>query len=324
MIVKIRNLVWFCCAWWFCLCARADFEIESFTRYRVDNFDNNNNGYANITDDGEEFGFIESIAVAKGIDTAGSLGPFLEVWAPPTSSSSGSSDLPNSVSRDFDDIYSSNSFPTRREGYSYIQSRSLLLERVLRFSPKQSDEPTDDEVTHVWEVSYGARFNQLDDFYGYSQSGGVLGRLAINNFVDNQQAGPHIGVAWNMSQGPWTVSLNGIAQAGLGTTDAAQTSLVGEDLIPGQYNRPIYLQPMVVNDEDYDEFASYYGEIRAQISRTLTEQFSLNVGCSGYYFGNVQYADDSINWYLPSFGITDNGMEDTFISTAFANLEFRR
>jgi hypothetical protein len=47
------------------------------------------------------------------------------------------------------------------------------------------------------------------------------------------------------------------------------------------------------------------------------------MGCSGYYFEDMRYADDSINWSVPEFGLTDNGTDDELITTAFASLEFR-
>jgi hypothetical protein len=226
---------------------------------------------------------------------------------------------------DYDDLHNFRIAFERMNGYSYMQSRSVQIERVLRFSPKRPDQQViHDEITQIWEVSYGARFYQLDDFYNVSASGGILGRVAFDTIVDNQHAGPHLGVLWNVSQGPWSAGLSGLIQGGMGETDSFQSGVVGEDLNPGAVNSPLFVQPHTVNDSEEDQFGSVYGEIRAQLSRTFSDKLSLRLGCSGYYFGDIKYASKSINWYIPDLGLADNSADETLVTTAFVSLDFQR
>ncbi|MDZ4656223.1 MAG: hypothetical protein SH868_01455 [Bythopirellula sp.] len=342
-----------CCALLTCSFAPVlgDFEIESFTRYRVTNMDNNNNNYVDDFDITDPSYQVEKYAVAEGLEqgasqelylyygrqleistaegTTGSVHVQYRIPGPFLSGSNGFLDN-NTISNgltvvDYDDLHTFNIGFERTNGYSYMQSRSVQLERVLRFSSQRTDQPVEpNAIAHVWEVSYGARFYQLDDFYGFLGTGGILGRTAFDTLVDNQHAGPHLGFLWNVSQGPWSLGLSGLLQGGLGETDSNQSGFFGEDLNPGAVNSPIYAEPHLVSDRAEDQFGSLYSEVRAQVSRTLTEQLSLNLGCSGYYFSDLKYADNSINWFIPDLGLADNGTEETIVTTAFASLEFRR
>jgi hypothetical protein len=119
--------------------------------------------------------------------------------------------------------------------------------------------------------------------------------------------------------------MDGLLQGGQYLGNAYVGSSIGEDLIPGQYNRPLYLgPPNYSTDEQEKDLASLISVTRAQLSRRLTEWLTLHLGCSGYYIGNVRYAVDSIRWELPNMGVADNGTEEQIVTTAYTSLEFRR
>jgi hypothetical protein len=117
-------------------------------------------------------------------------------------------------------------------------------------------------------------------------------------------------------------AINGLMQAGLASADALQVGVSGEDLAPGGVNA-IFARPHAFNDNENDQFGSLYGELRAAAERQITDRITVSVGCSGYYFGDMKYADDSIDWTIPNLGLADNGTVDELITTAFAGLEFR-
>jgi hypothetical protein len=348
---RLIAVITFLCAWLSCFTVRlhADFEIESFTRYHVINMDNNNNGYVDEVDGDNLADNFESYAIAETIDKGGGLGPFLYVesrlprqlttldgsegqsghgsihvqFRTPGSFISGFVDLSTSVI-DYEDLHPFRIPFERMQGSSYMQSRGVQVEHVIRFKPRLREEVDKREQTQTtWEIFYGARFYQFDDSYTFDANGGILGHTWAQTSVDNEHGGPHLGVGWSLNRGKWQFGVSGLLQAGFASADASQIAAIGEDLSPGQINSPYFNWSYAVNAQDDSQFGSLYGELRAQAERQITDQVTLTMGCSGYYFEDMRYADDSINWSVPEFGLTDNGTDDELITTAFASLEFR-
>ncbi len=383
MTLSNRNprivLAMLCCAWFLCCCAQAlaEIEIESFTRYRVDNFDNNNNGYVDGVDNTDIVNEIENTTVAAELskdmnwefsttptpnvpfnagnpsngsvvngfvspmltgffDTIGNNGWYSGFIDGDGFLGAGGNDNTQysqvGVPLDFDDLVVLPTALQSMKGNSYLQSRSVQLERVIRFSPKLSEEQKAQREgpSGYWEVYFGARFFQFDDRFRMYGSGGLLGEISVGSQLDNQTAGPHVGIYGSLERGGWTLGAGGMLQAGIYLTDATMNSAIGQDsmpdlnsLVPGRLNTLLIPQQSATHRDDEDS-ETFFGEVRVQASRPLTKWMRLHFGCSGYLFGDLRYASDSINWELPNMGLADNGTEQQIVTTAYASLEFRR
>jgi hypothetical protein len=349
-----------CAAW----CAnhsarvRADFEIESFTRYRIDRFDNNNNG--SVDDD------FQAQFDNFGLKSESTLPESKVVWPSslPQSAANNtvnnyvdysgsrhvafdqpsyylSSNIPNvgSVAQpsyqsmgfrdvrygDFDDLIVLNTSFTEAIGTSYLQSCGMQLEKVIRFTAKVAEEEkrewTDKNFT---EVYYGFRYYQLDDVWGLFATGGVLGQTTVVAETYNRIPGPHIGVNWSIAREKWQLTASGLIQAGQYLGDTSVESTIGADLVPGQYNRPVYVQPTTSSENVEDEFATVLSVARIQVSRALNEDVTLHLGCSGNYVGDVRYATESVTLQYPQPVVADTATQDLFITTVYTSLEFKR
>jgi hypothetical protein len=348
------------CAWLSCIAARlqADFEIESFTRYRLIRLDNNNNGYVDDFDITDQSSLVENTSAADALE--GKAGPPSELPMSPNSAESGSrthvtldttemsrtsngsvhvaARIPNgfgfvdyaftnpvgdyAMAVDYDDLHQFNVAFESLRGLSYAQGRGVQLENVIRFSPKLPEGQAAPAGSYAtWEVFYGIRFYQLDDSFAFEGLGGILGRTWAATSVENQHGGPHLGMSWNLHHSGWTFALSGLAQGGLGATDSRQAGAIGEDLSPGQLDSPLFARSHAVGYQVEETFGTVYGEVRAQVKRELTRLITLTIGCSGYYFGDIKYADQSVNWFIPDLGLV-SGTQDSTVTTAFAGLEF--
>jgi hypothetical protein len=353
-------LAMLCVAW--CLghsaLVRADFEIESFTRYRVDRFDNNNTGPIDedafqaqlVTYDSKtESTMPGSTAISPTLPPqsvsnstlySGSVHVGFEdpsfylnnrevgsitQSSQPLYQSIGFRDDVNTRGSDFGDLIVMNSSFTEAIGTSYLQSCGMQLEKVIRFTPKvaedEKQEWTDKNFT---EVYYGFRYYELDDAWGLSATGGVFGQTTITSETYNRIPGMHLGINWSIAREKWQLTAGGFVQAGRYLGNTFVTSSIGQDLMPGQYNRPLYAQPTSSVDNVDDEFATILSVMRLQASRVLNENVSIHLGCSGNYVGDVRYATDSLNLQLPRPVITDSATQDLFITTVYTSLEFKR
>jgi hypothetical protein len=306
---------------------QADFEIESFARYRLIRLDNNNNGYVDDFDITDPVGAVEFRTIAEAIDKTSTAGSFdYSLYRPQQSPYSPVRDLQGNligIAVDYDDLHTFNIAFESLKGFTYLQGRGVQLEKVIRFSPKVREGETEPEEPYPsWEFFYGVRFYRFDDSFTFEGNGGILGHTWADTSVENQHGGPHLGMLWNLRHGRWTLAVSGLAQSGLGATDSRQAGRMGEDLSPGQVNSPIYAQPHIVSYQVEDRFDTVYGEVRAQVKRELSKLISLTLGCSGYYYGDIKFADQSVNWFIPDLGVL-TGTEDSTVTTAFATLEFR-
>ena len=294
-----------CSAWSLYCCAvvKADIEIESFTRYRVDNFDNNNNGYVVPVEENASIDPLERNAIIEEVDVYEVKE--LVYWG-----------------TNFDS-YTLQRISTQRFA-THSRSRGLQLERVLSFRPKQVGAEDDVWNSVSWEVSYGLRYSQLDNSHSFQNEGSFLGSMFANTLIASQKLGPYLGLTCRTEQRGWQINLGWMLQGAFNLMDASQEGKIGEDLVPGQYNRPLFMPQSVFAHSDSDNMETVYGELRACASRRLNQLITLNVGCSGFYIGDTRSASDSVSWTLPNMGLVDNGTQDALIGTAYTSLEIRR
>ncbi len=177
---------------------------------------------------------------------------------------------------------------------------------------------------HV-EIFYGARFLKLDDTFNVEALGSILGRSFWDTSIMNQIVGPQIGGRLVNQRGRWTMRTDVRFMAGVNIQDWDQTGAVGEELIPGALNRPLYLRSTAFSYGKTEREFSPVGELRFETRYNLTQAMSLKLGYTATYIGNIRRAANSINYELgtQTMGFADNGTQDMFINGINFGVEFR-
>jgi hypothetical protein len=283
----------------------ADFEIESFTRYRIDNFDNNNNGYVAPADEAAALDPLERITIASELDKHS----FYEVtyW--------------------YYDYRSLNPrlVPTFSSRFiSSSQSRAMQLERVIKFRSNESKLEAKDHYQSSFEVSYGTRYSHLENSRFYSfQSAGALG-ASLDANVAGQSLGPYISTTYLSEHGSWSFQFGGLFQGCINETDTQHMGNMYSPLISARSPSQPYYFPYWNSRKQSDFSENIYSEMRAQISCQINPMLKLSIGYSGFYFDEVRYPSNSASWLLTDESMLEVDQGSLLTGITFASLELRR
>ena len=111
---------------------------------------------------------------------------------------------------------------------------------------------------------YGARYLRLRDEFGVTGTGGVMGLSFWDTTVDNNLVGPQVSANWTHRR--QRVKLDGAGASSSATTfrTSTRTYSLGQDLIPGQYNRGSVFCADVTDHGKQENFFSPTAELRAK------------------------------------------------------------
>jgi len=171
-------------------------------------------------------------------------------------------------------------------------------------------------------ISYGARFLQLYDQFRVDADGSILGRSFWDTSFTNNIVGPQVAFQWANQRQRWRLSADSRFMAGYNVANWDQIGLMGEELIPGALNRPLYARPTAFAHGLRETEISPIGELRLQASYHVTSSFALKLGYTGTYIGNVRRAAPSVRYFLPDMGYVDNGAEEIFMNGVDFGVEF--
>jgi hypothetical protein len=171
-------------------------------------------------------------------------------------------------------------------------------------------------------ISAGARFLRLYDQFRVDAEGSILGRSFWDTSFTNQIVGPQVGLSWVNQRQRWRLSAETRFLFGYNVADWDQNGLMGEELIPGAINRPLYARPTAFVDGLREQEFSPVGELRVQASYHVTKAAALKFGYTGSYIGNIRRAAPSVHYSLPSMGYVDTGGEDFLINGFDLGVEF--
>lgn len=171
-------------------------------------------------------------------------------------------------------------------------------------------------------LSFGGRFFRMKDQFDVNGEGSVLGRSFWNTSFTNQVVGPQIGASWTNQRQRWMVGADTKFLFGYNVADWAQDGIMGEELIPGALNRPLYARPTAFSHGLQETGFSPIGELRMRASYFLTKAFTLNVGYTGMYVGNIHRAATSVRYSLPDMGYSKAGTQDVLINGVDFGIEF--
>ena len=171
-------------------------------------------------------------------------------------------------------------------------------------------------------LSWGARFLRLYDEFSVDAEGSILGRSFWDTSFTNQIVGPQVALQWANQRQRWRLTTDLRFMFGYNVADWNQVGLMGEELIPGAVNRPLYARPTAFASGLREQDFSPVGELRVQASYHFTKSFALKFGYTGSYLGNIRRAATSVRYALPDMGYVDTGGEDFLINGFDLGVEF--
>ncbi|MEX0611349.1 MAG: BBP7 family outer membrane beta-barrel protein [Pirellulales bacterium] len=171
-------------------------------------------------------------------------------------------------------------------------------------------------------ISGGARFLKLEDQFRVDADGSILGRSFWDTLFVNQIVGPQVGLHWVNQRQRWRLSGDGRFMFGYNVADWDQFGLMGEELIPGALNRPLYARPTAFAHGLREQEFSPVAELRVQTSYHVTSSLALKLGLTSKYVGNIHRAAPSVFYRLPDMGYRDAGNQDILINGVDFGVEF--
>jgi hypothetical protein len=156
------------------------------------------------------------------------------------------------------------------------------------------------------ELSFGARYLRLKDYFFVQGFGGVMGNSFWETTVANNLVGPQIGLRWLHQRHRLLLDWNGRFLFGYNVQDFDQTASLGEDLLPGALNRPLYFPSTYsVHGKQENEF-SPVAEMRVNASYQLTSNVALRLGYTAIFVDNISRASSQVRYELPRMGFRED------------------
>jgi hypothetical protein len=172
------------------------------------------------------------------------------------------------------------------------------------------------------QVAAGARFFKLYDEFSFEGLGGILGRTFFVTSMDNQIVGPQVAARWVNQRQRWRLTADARFMFGYNVQDWKQFSGIGEELIPGALNRPLFAQPTYTSHGLQQEDFSPVGELRVDAAYYLTQSVALKFGYTGMFAGNIRRAATSVLYSLPEMGYREAGTQDLIVNGFNFGVEF--
>jgi len=209
----------------------------------------------------------------------------------------------------FDNVYIRNT--TETDGVELMWSHSLTNNH---YQAKHQN--------NRLSIGAGARFLRLYDQFRVDAEGSILGRSYWDTSFTNQIVGPQVQMRWENQRQRWRLSADARFLFGYNVADWDQLGLMGEELIPGALNRPLYARPTAFSHGLREQEFSPVAELRVQASYHVWQGAALKLGYTGSYVGNIRRAAPSVFYSLPDMGYVDTGGEDFLINGFDLGVEF--
>jgi hypothetical protein len=220
---------------------------------------------------------------------------------------------------DFDDLHLFNIFfdnvlirnTTRTDGVEAMWTHDLTNQHYMA-------KHKNNRITASW----GARFLQLYDQFKVDAQGSILGQSVWDTSFTNNIVGPQVGLQWVNQRQRWRLQTDAKFMFGYNIANWDQIGLMGEELIPGALNRPLYARPTAFSHGLREQEFAPVGELRVHASYHFTRAFALKFGYTGSYLGNIRRAAPSVRYSLPDMGYVDTGGENILINGFDLGVEF--
>jgi hypothetical protein len=165
------------------------------------------------------------------------------------------------------------------------------------------------------EFSYGVRYLRLRDDFDVSGEGGVLGSSFWDTTIVNNLVGPQIGLKWARQQKRIRWDLGGRFMFAYNVQNFEQTAALGQDLAPGQNNKPLYFPPSYNHHGKQENDFSPTAELRVQASYQITRALAAKLGYTANFIDNIRRSSQQVKYELPQMGFRDDEVtQEIFIN----------
>jgi len=195
------------------------------------------------------------------------------------------------------------------------QTRGIELMRTHRLSNLHKMETKQNNFV---ELGAGVRYFRMRDDFDVAGIGGTLGDSFWDTRVTNSLIGPQISAKWTHQRKRWNLDVGGRFMFAYNVQDFEQNTALGRNLVPGQYNRPLYMVTTVTDHGKQENDFSPTAELRADLNYQLTRSVALRLGYTGMFIDNVSRAASQVRYELPRMGFIDGqaGKQNVFINGA--------
>ncbi|NOY40937.1 MAG: BBP7 family outer membrane beta-barrel protein [Planctomycetes bacterium] len=213
---------------------------------------------------------------------------------------------------DFDDLVQ---LPTSFQSVDIRNTSEMKGVEIMRTHRLSNRHKMAKRQGNQYELSYGVRYLRLRDQFVVNGSGGVLGRSFWDTQVMNNVVGPQIGLKWMHQRRRMRLDWGGRFLFGYNAANLSQTAALGQDLVPGQLNKPLYFPPTYANHGKLEKEFSPVIEVRLQTSFQVTGAIALKLGYTATFIDNIRRASQQVKYELPNMGFRDGaGTQDIFIN----------
>ncbi|MEX0641585.1 MAG: BBP7 family outer membrane beta-barrel protein, partial [Pirellulales bacterium] len=220
---------------------------------------------------------------------------------------------------DFDDLHQFNIFfdnatirnTTQTDGVEAMWTHDLTNQHYMA-------KHKNNRLTAAW----GARFLRLYDDFRVDAQGSILGQSFWDTSFTNNIVGPQVAMQWVNQRQRWRLQTDARFLFGYNIANWDQVGLMGEELIPGALNRPLYARPTAFSHGLREQEFAPVGELRVKASYHFTSAFALNFGYTGSFVGNIRRAAPSVRYALPDMGYVNTGGENLLINGFDLGVEF--
>jgi hypothetical protein len=181
-----------------------------------------------------------------------------------------------------------------------------------------------DENGHSFGLIRGIRVLQTMEHFRHSMRGSIFGRTSSDLLVENNAVAPHVGVVWATTRGPLSVQMQGLLLLGYNTGRVKLYGSMGEDLIPGALNRPLFARSTRFSHVQSYDGLSRSIEIRADGKLQISKATAFRVSWSGVAIDNLIIGTDRLDFRLPSMGLSDRGLEAELVHQVYCGFEVVR
>ena len=172
-------------------------------------------------------------------------------------------------------------------------------------------------------AAWGARFLRLYDEFRVDAEGSILGSSFWDTSFTNNIVGPQVAMQWVNQRQRWRLQTDARFMFGYNMANWDQNGLMGEELIPGALNRPLYARPTAFSHGLREQEFAPVGELRVQASYHFTKCVRPELGLHGL----VDRATSAgrrprFEYALPDMGYVDAGGQTMLINGFDLGVEF--
>jgi hypothetical protein len=181
-----------------------------------------------------------------------------------------------------------------------------------------------DEKRNALGLIYGFRAFQVDQHNRLYANVGIFQGGYWDLGAENQVVGPQAGIVWTRQRGKWSALLQGTVIAGYNHRRAVLDGSMGQELIPGALNRPLYSRPTEIRQHESQHEFCPTGEVRALSHYRLTNAITLKLAWSAFAASNLLFVNDDAVYQLPYMEVSHSNVDSLLVHDVFCGIEFVR